>query len=33
VLADEIGGEAAGVEVEPIMPIQGTIAPTKTGCE
>jgi hypothetical protein len=32
-LADEIGGEPAGVEVEPIMPIQRTIALTKTGRE
>ena len=33
VLAGESGGEPAGVEVEPIMPIQGAIAPTKTGRE
>ena len=32
-LADEIGGERADVEVEPIMPIQGTIAPSKSGRE
>jgi len=32
-LAGEIGGEPADVEVEPIMPIQGTIAPTKAGRE
>jgi hypothetical protein len=31
--AGEIGGEPAGIEVERITPIQGTIAPTKTGRE